>query len=390
MFGAIFVCSWCGNQFSPLLIQYESLQHYSSAVVNSFLGVYVLGLAPALLLAGALSDRHGRRPVLFAGVVGAILASLILAFGGLGIGYIYAGRLLSGIAVGVSLAVGTSWIKELSQGLFDAAADIGTGARRSSLAFTVGSAAGALFAGAIAQFSQWGEVLPFILHILFTLPFLWLVLRVPETSFGGVRGSLLRQLAIPAAQHRRFRRVVLVGAPWIFAAAAIAYGYLPVLLSTRTGSWGLGYATVLCLVTLGAASFAQPIAKRVDSVASARGIILSLVFVVIGILVAALTLLTLSLVLGVVASLLLGLGMGLGLVSGLMEVQRIATVRDLAGLTGVFYAIAYLGFVTPAILAAIGAPFTAITLLLIVAAFAVASIAVVGASSRKHLAGSEG
>ncbi|MGQ4495457.1 MFS transporter, partial [Dermabacteraceae bacterium P13101] len=45
-----------------------------------------------------------------------------------------------------------------------------------------------------------------------------------------------------------------------------------------------------------------------------------------------------------------GCGYGLVLVGGLTEIQRIATPDDLAGLTGVYYSIAYLGFFTPMVL----------------------------------------
>lgn len=387
VFGAIFVCSWCGNQFSPLLLLYKEEQHFSSVTVNSFLGVYVLGLAPALLVAGALSDRHGRRPVMLAGIVTALAASAALSLSGLGIATIYGGRLLAGVTVGIAMSVGTSWVKELSQAPHDLAADGGSGARRSSLAFTLGSAAGALVAGAIAQFAgAVGEWLPFVLHILLTVPFLRWVSRLPETSItGGEAGSVWAQLRVPAASHRRFRRVVLVAAPWIFAAAAIAYGYLPVLLSDRTGEWGLGYATLLCVVALGAASLVQPLAKKVDTVASARGLVVCLVVMVVGFAVLTLSVSTGSLVVGLVSAAVLGCGMGIGLVSGLLEVQRIASPRDLAGLTGVFYAVAYAGFLAPTLLAAITPPFTTVLLLMAVAVLAVVSVVVVLVSSRRHL-----
>ncbi len=52
----------------------------------------------------------------------------------------------------------------------------------------------------------------------------------------------------------------------------------------------------------------------------------------------------------VIAALVLGMGYGLAMFTGLNEVQRIAGPRDLAGLTGVFYCLTYIGFAFPAIL----------------------------------------
>jgi predicted MFS family arabinose efflux permease len=50
---------------------------------------------------------------------------------------------------------------------------------------------------------------------------------------------------------------------------------------------------------------------------------------------------------------LLGAAYGIAVVSGLLEVQRIAAPDERAGLTGVYYSLAYVGFLLPAILAAL-------------------------------------
>jgi MFS family permease len=386
VFGGIFVCTWGGNQFSPLLLMYEELQHYSTVTVDMFLGVYVFGLIPALLITGGLSDRHGRRPVMFAGVLTTLAASASLALGALGSAPIYAGRLLAGVSVGIAMAVGSSWLKELSQSPHDSRADAGAGARRASLAFALGSGSGALVAGAIAQWGPWKEELPFLIHITLAFPFAWFVSRVPETrTSGGIRGAWWEQLRIPAAGHKRFTRVVLVAAPWLFAAAALAYGYLPVLLRGATGHWGLAYATALTVITLGVAALVQPWAKRIDSVSSARGLVVVLALFAAGFAVAAAADLEQSVLLGLVVSVILGIGLGIGLVSGLLEVQRIAMGTDLAGLTGVFYAAAYCGFLLPTIMAAVTPPFSTFALFLVLTALVAASCLTVLASYRSHL-----
>lgn len=386
VFGLIFVLSWSGNQFTPLLLLYKAEQHYSSLVVNAFLGVYVLGLAPGLLLAGALSDRFGRRPLMYVGVFAAIAASTSLACGVFGPAPLYFGRFLAGIAVGVAMAVGNSWLKEVSQAPHDLAADFGSGARRASLAFTLGSGSGALVAGSIAQFTPVGEVAPFIVNIALIVPFLWLIRRVPETSLtGGARGALREQFRIPAASHKRFVRVVVIMAPWLFVAASVGYGYLPVLLSTPTEGFGVAYATLLCVIMLGTSALIQPVARRLDSESSARSLLIGFVIIVVGLLGAALVDHTQSASLGIAVAFVLGAGFGIGLLSSLLEVQRIATPQDLAGLTGLFYAIAYIGFLAPAILAALTPPFSTEILLVVLAIMAVAGCCAVLFSNRKHL-----
>lgn len=386
VWGAVFVCSWGGNQFSPLLLMYEERAHYSSLLVNVFLGVYVLGLAPALLVAGSLSDRHGRRPLMLAGIVSAVVGSGLLAFGPLGAGFLMAGRLFSGITVGIAMAVGNSWVKELSQGRFDPSADAGSGARRASLAFTLGSASGALVAGLIAQWGPIPEVLPFLVHICLAIPFAVIVWRTPETNrTGGLPGPWWKQLAVPSAGHRRFTRVVLVAAPWIFGSAAIGYGYLPTKLAGATGMWGLLFATAATVVALGVSSAVQPLAARVNSLVSARGLLTAVGLMTAGIAVVVVAIQLQSVAIGLVANVVIGLGIGLALVSSLLEVQRIAGSRDLAGLTGVFYAAAYAGFLAPAVIAAVANVVAVPLILWVVVGLGVVSWVAILVSSRKHI-----
>ncbi|HYZ56026.1 MAG TPA: hypothetical protein VE733_21350, partial [Streptosporangiaceae bacterium] len=67
------------------------------------------------------------------------------------------------------------------------------------------------------------------------------------------------------------------------------------------------------------------------------------------------------------------------------EVQRIATPADLAGLTGVFYALAYAGFLAPTVIAAIAASIPVTTILWVVVALAVASWVLILTASTRHL-----
>lgn len=385
-FAALFVCSWAGNQFSPLLLMYKEVDGYSTVVVNAFLGVYVLGLIPSLLVAGALSDRYGRRPIMLAGAICALAASGVLMLGETGAVPIYIGRLLSGVTVGTAMAVGTTWLKELSQGPYDEVADAGSGARRASLAFALGSGVGALMAGALAQWGPSPQVVPFLAHILVAVPMLMIVPRIPETRRDRDPSVLLRhQVRVPAASHLRFRLVVLIAAPWIFAVAALSYGYVPVLLQDQVQPYGVAYASLLTVLALGVAAVAQPLAKRLDSVDSARGLTFALVTLTASVASVGVVALVGSPVLGVAVAVLSGVGIGVGLSSGLLEVQRIARTRYLAGLTGMFYAAAYVGFLLPTAMAAITPPFTTAQLIAALVVLGGISTAVVAVHSRKHL-----
>jgi hypothetical protein len=386
IWGAVFVMSWGGNQFSPLLVMYEDRAHYTAVDVNIFLGVYVLGLAPALLIASSLSDRHGRKRVMFFGLLAGIVGSGLLAFGGLGPAPLAIGRLFAGFAVGSAVAVGGSWIKELSQPPFDLSASASSGARRSSLAFTLGSGGGALVAGLLAQWAPLPEILPFLVHIVIAVPFLVIVARSPETqTSGGLAGAWWRQLKVPSAGHRRFTRIVAVAAPWCFISVSLSYGYLPTQLRGVTGQWGLVFATAATVVALGLSSIIQPLGRRVHSVSSARALWLSILVMALGIAGVAIAVMAQSVLIGLIANAVVGIGMGTALISCLLEVQQIAGARDLAGLTGVFYAVAYAGFLAPAVIAALTGLVASVTLLWIVVGLGALSAVWIFAQSRRHI-----
>jgi MFS family permease len=384
---AMFSIGWGGNQFTPLLIAYRERSGYSEVGVDIFLGAYVLGLIPGLLLAAAVSDRVGRRPVLIGGLLASIAGSATLAAGQFGgADAIIAGRLLSGVAVGIAMAVGSAWVNELSTPPSAVGLAAGTGARRSSIALTLGLGLGPGSAGVLAQWAPLPLVLPYLVQIGLAAPILYVVAtHAVETRAREHTGSIRSRLRVPAAGHRRFLRVVLPMAPWIFGSAGVAYAIVPAQVDGRIGQWGLIFTAALTVATLGAGVAVQPLAKRLDSVSTARAVFIAMVLMSAGVAAAAIAAATRSPELAVAVALLLGAAYGIGVVSGLLEIQRIAAPDELAGLTGVYYALAYVGFLLPAGLAELSHWFQYWQMLAVVALVAVACTAYIATASTRHL-----
>jgi len=344
----LFAVAWGGNEFTPLLVMYRVDQQMSALVVDLLLAAYVLGIVPGLLLGGPLSDRHGRRPLMLWAPVFGMLGSAVLAAGSGEPAILAAGRVCSGIALGLVMAVGTSWIKELSS---DAP---GSGPRRASMSLTAGFGLGAGVAAALAQWGPWQAQLPYLVNIVLTAAAGVVLLSAPETRPRSTTPGRLRDdLRIPAGRHRRFLLVVAPTAPWVFGAAASAYAILPALLSAQVPDLAIGLSGLMCLVALGTGVGVQALGRRLDRPRSARGMVVAMAVTVPGMALAALTATTRSPALGLVAAAVLGAAYGLLLVGGLQEVQRIARPDDLAGLTAVYYSMSYLGFFVPAVLAAL-------------------------------------
>jgi hypothetical protein len=375
---AIFVCGWGGNQFTPLLVMYREAG-WSAVTVNALLSAYVVGLVPGLLVAAALAETWGRRRVMTAGVLASLVASLLLAAGPLGVGWIAVGRFVTGTAVAVAMAVGTTWVVELSRA---AGTDPGTGARRGAMWLTLGFAAGAGVAGLLAQWGPLPMILPYLVHAMLALAVLPFLAAVPETGRAAGQG---RRARFAGVRHRRFLRVVVPMAPWIFGSAGVAYAIMPQLVGDRLGSWGLVYSTLLTVCTLGAGALVQPVAKRLDSTTSARAVAVSMALMSAGLAVSAVAAVVRSPLVALIAAVALGAAYGIAVVSGLLELQRLAQPGELAVLTGVYYVLAYIGFLLPTLLALLSRVATYPVLLAALALVALAGMALVLRHSRSDL-----
>ncbi|WP_202976084.1 MFS transporter [Rothia uropygialis] len=383
---SLFAVAWGGNQFTPLLVMYKDLDGLTTGAVDVLLGAYVLGIIPALLIGGPLSDRYGRRPLMIPAPAFALIASILLAVGSASPTVLFIGRIFSGLGLGLGMVVGGSWIKELSVAPYDSAADHAAGARRASMSLTAGFGLGAAVAAALAQFGPMPAELPYIVHMAVAVAGLVAVMRAPETHSRQLEPArLIDDLRIPTAKHRRFLWVVVPMAPWVFGCAGSAYAVLPSVLGTRTQGFDIGFSGLLCMIGLGCGLALQQLGKRFDDVGSARAIVIALGVTVPAMVCAAWASHTVSPWLATLAAALLGSSYGLLLVSGLQEVQRIAGPKDLAGLTAVYYSLTYLGFFVPAALAILNSWITYQVMFVGGGAIALLCLALVATFYRKHL-----
>ncbi|AZG47472.1 MFS transporter [Gordonia insulae] len=356
---AVFAAAWGGNEFTPLLVMYRQDGGLSAVAVDSLLFTYVLGIVPALVIGGPLSDRLGRRPLMLPAPVFAALGSLLLALGPHSLALLSVGRVASGVALGLSMAVGGSWISEISK---RDGAGAAAGARRAAMSLTAGFGVGAGLAAVLAQWGPWPTVTPYAVNIAVAVGALVWLTRTPETRARPAEpGRLLDDLRIPGVAHRRFLFVVLPVAPWVFGACASAYAVIPALMAVRTSGASIAFAGLCCVLGLAAGFGIQSLGRRIDDPDGVRGVVLALTVLAAGMALAAAAAAALTIWLSLVAAAVLGCGYGMAMISGLLEVQRIAGPDNLAGLTAVFYSATYLGFAVPAVLAWVSETYASVT-----------------------------
>ena len=348
----MFAVGWGANQFSSLLPAYRLHRGVSEGTADALFGVYALGLIPALLVLGPISDRRGRRAITCAAGALSGVASVLLILGDHSLALLYAGRLLAGICSGAAFAAGTAWVKELSEPPHDTGDKPQAGARRPAIALSAGFGLGPLVAGLLEQFGPTHPdplLVAYLPHLLVVALVLIPGLSAPETvaRADGPR----RSVRVAAAGSRRFVRVVAPAAPWVFICASVAFAALPALIAADLGSFEVGFAALTAALTLSVGIAIQPLARRLDRSGAGRGLVAGLSCALAALLVAALAAGLGSWPLALPAAVLFGAGYGLCLVSGLLEVQRLAAADELASLTAIFYALTYVGFAAPLVIA---------------------------------------
>jgi MFS family permease len=375
---AVATVGWGAQQFAPLLPLYRDRLGLSATTVQATFGMYVLGLVPGLLLGGPVSDRLGRRRVLVPAIAASAAGTVLLILGGTGPGWLFAGRLVAGVASGAAFSAGSAWIKELS------AAAAGSGPRRLTIAMSVGFGLGPLVAGVLAQWAPAPAAVPYVPHLLLACAALPLAARAPETGRrAGAPGRLRDALRVPEARGHRFRTVVVPLAPWVFGSASVALAYLPALVVDRLGGHALVFGAAVTTLTAAAGIAVQPLARRVP--APRRLLVTAMGLVAAGMLVATGAAAASSPALVVVAALVLGAAYGCCQVCGLQEVQRLARPERLAALTSAYQAVSYLGFAVPFPLAAAGRLASPPVLLLVVTGLAVLTLGAVARAARPRV-----
>lgn len=161
---------------TPLYSLYQEKFGFSEITLTLIYAVYVVGNVAALLFFGQISDRAGRKRVTVP-ALGLAGASALLFLFAQGTAWLYGGRLLIGLAVGILSGTGTAWLAELF-----GSADRPRATVTAATANLIGIAIGPLVGGVLAQYAPAPLQLPFLAYLLALSIVAAAIARTPESQ----------------------------------------------------------------------------------------------------------------------------------------------------------------------------------------------------------------
>lgn len=308
MVTAVFVLS---NSATPLYIHWQQQFVFSSTTLTVIFASYIAGLLGALLVAGQLSDRFGRKAVLIPGILIAMVASGLFITAG-SVAALISARLLTGVAVGITVSAGMAAVMDV--GGKDRMRQASLAA---SVAMVLGAGLGPLLAGTLAQLMDHPVWVIFGIELALLLSALSVVvsMRLPNLSRKNefVHARRFSLPSVPAQNRMDLALGIAVFAPGI-SATSFVLSLGPALLSKlfHLGSPLLAGATA-CLMFMSATCVQVIVGKlsiRTVLMLGAAATALSMSTMILAIYTAAPSLLF-------IAAILAGMGQGQGQLGGL-------------------------------------------------------------------------
>jgi MFS family permease len=326
---------------SPLYGVYRAEWGFSAFTLTIVFSSYALALLLALLLFGALSDYLGRRPILLIALAIEI-ASIFLFVFAQSVVWLLAARIVQGLATGI--AIGT-----LNAGLIDLHRE--RGAFVNSVAPLLGMAVGALGAAALVQFAPAPTTLVYVILLVMLVLELSAAFFLPETvqTRPGVLATIRIAMAIPTAARQTLWQVMPVNiALWALGGFYMSLG--PTLARNVTGNSApiVGGAFAATLVLFSAIAVVivrtRPPRQVLQGGSSLLG--LGLTITLLGIHLHAIMPLF-------GGTMIAGLGFGAAFNGSIRSLAPLAAPHERASLMSGFFALSYLAFSLPAIIAGV-------------------------------------
>ncbi len=337
---AFFVVAAFSTAPSSLYGLLAAQEDLSALTVTGVYAVYAAGLVGSLVLAGHLSDWHGRRAVLLPAIGLTVVAAVLFVVWQSLAGLIVT-RVLTGIALGAAVATATAYLADLA----------GEATRRASIVATVanigGLATGPLIAGLLARSAPPELTLPFDVFVAALLVALLGVALAPEAHPGLRPRPRYRPQRLRVPPHTRAQFfAALVGTFLCFAVFGLFAGLAGRFLAGPLGHPSPALAGLAIFLT-----FAAGVTIQVATMSVAAGRLIGAgippTLIGLAILVASAWTSPPSLALFLLGGIVAGAGGGAIFRGSLTTAMSLSIPEERAGALATFFVAGYAGISLP-------------------------------------------
>ncbi|OKH55657.1 hypothetical protein NIES2101_02270 [Calothrix sp. HK-06] len=246
---AIFLVTHAPSLQVPLYSIYAQKAGFGSGISAVAFATYVIGLLPTLILFGGISDRVGRKKVILASLLSAMLATFVMIIYP-NIYALFITRVLQGIAVGLITGTGTAYISTI---IPNNSAQV---AAYVSLTSSLGFSSGALFTNAVLLLDK-KTLVPLSYWVVFILTFLSIgfASQLPEQPIS--RTALVR---LPSFPNGTIAPGFAIALAWSLA------GIVSLTLPAKLIKYGLpDWSGLMLFIFVISGVLVQPFARRLKA-----------------------------------------------------------------------------------------------------------------------------
>lgn len=330
---------------APLYVLYAREDHFGSFATTVIFGVYALGVAVSLYLAGHISDRFGRRRIIAPAVLLNVIAALIFMTWH-EMAWLLIARFISGLGIGMLAATATAHLTELHRKSRPEATPT-QATVVSTVANIGGIGLGPLVSGFLAEWAPRPLYTPYAVFAFLMLAGLIAVVVVPETvePTAGEWHYRPQKTLVHVNIRARF-----VAAATIAFVSFSMFGFFtfltPSFIALNLGHTSHALAGAVSFAVFGSAALAQ-IAST--GWAPARLYAIGLSFLPIGLVLTVAAVLSNSLGMIIAAGIIVGIGAGLGFKGAVPTVIAIAPPAARGESLALLFLAGYIGMSVPVI-----------------------------------------
>jgi MFS family permease len=253
---------------TPLYPLYRHAFGFSGITLTLIYAVYVVGNLGALLFLGRASDQVGRRRASLPALTLSIV-STALFLAARGTVWLFAARIVSGLANGIAAGTATAWLAELPSAGGKARA-----AKTATFANYAGLAIAPLLAGLFASYLVWPFRLSYGLYVAVLIATVIAVAYTRETVAHPKRNlrevSVKPRVGVPRGVRRQFVSPAVTGFV-VFAVAGFYAALIPNLLAESMSEKSPAVSGAVVCVLFAAAALAVLATSRLSSRAAMLG-----------------------------------------------------------------------------------------------------------------------